>query len=208
MNLATQCARAAYPPRMKILGVGLQPYCLGHEWLLQRFNSPFAMEGERREPGLGDLALGMGICARDWEAATRWVEGWRCRRALKRKPCVNVWTEEALFRFHWHVLSAQKFPPFSRKSGGEALGAPLIISIQYSLAHHWHCDESEAMNMPLGKALWKHLTALEQHCPVRIAAPMAPEKLKAAQELAKKLHSEGLQQPAPAQNTTQLQPTA
>lgn len=148
---------AAIPDSTAIcLKLPLLPYCLGHEILLQRLNSPLiAPSAFSLEPSA--LILAVLICSQPYESGLRAIHSpwltvflrfwrWRLGRRID-------WTAE-LQRYVAHRRAGLWMPECNPPAGGSGrtLEAPWQFRLLMILMRDFHFTESAALNYPIAKA--------------------------------------------------------
>jgi hypothetical protein len=173
MSLSADYAAAMFPDPVRILGVRLRPYCIGHALLLQRIGSPYVVEdgGRRMEDGIGDLLLALWICSQTWEAAAASLHSrrlrvrlqfwaWQLRRANAALAVVCAETQ-----FSRYISQAWHGPTLwekQRTGPVETPGAPLLAHLKVTLMSALHCSEPEALSWHVRAALFDCATHAER----------------------------------------------
>jgi len=151
-----------FPSQTEVLGVILHPLTLGHTLLLHRLESPFVTPGA--EAGDGDLALALGLCSRSFAAALIAVND--SRFAEKLQGLIEGREEWELIAartaFYKYLIAAHDGPKVKKHGSGRESGAPFLLNVKLSLMNGYGYTYTEALNMPLGQALWEHTTFLER----------------------------------------------
>lgn len=156
-----QYCRAALPDPVTVLGLRLRPFCIGHAILLQRLGNPFWASGQATAD---DLAVAAMICSRTYEDGLAMLtEGpgflMRCRlagvRALLRVSPQRFQIRVALMASY--VRDANSAGPDVWEDDTEdprrTTGMQPLVSMHLA-AMRSGLTSSEALNMPLGQALW------------------------------------------------------
>lgn len=151
------------PPRVRCIGVGLQPFTFGH-WLLLRATGSRFSTGEF--PLYEDLIAGAFICAHTWEENQALL-----RSPLRRWLRLKVWgwlagrfdVVKELVTLAAHVRDGAELPEQAKARGG---GVRYLIS-EWDTRLFAHLlslgySESAALNMPLMKANKLFVAYLEE----------------------------------------------
>jgi hypothetical protein len=176
MSLSADYAAAMFPDPVRILGVRLRPYCIGHALLLQRIGSPYVAEdgGRRTESGLGDLFMALWICSQPWDQAEARLRSRRARWLLKwwswqfhQQPDTQaalafVCAETQLFRYIGHAWRGPTLWEKQRTGPVETPGAPLLAHLKVTLMSSLHCSQHQALSWPVRAALFDYATHAER----------------------------------------------
>jgi len=155
---------AAHPAKVKVLGRHLRDFCIGHAVLLHACGNAFAAPGKWRSWKFGDALVAVFICSRTYEDGHRefrapigWGEWIWGKRMQMRFLCS---------RRGWIVGQVQVLADYMAKAwdsipecwfNGEArrAGTPWLLTLKRNLMLEYGYTESQALNMPLGKAQWE-----------------------------------------------------
>jgi hypothetical protein len=154
-----------------VLKLRMRPYCLGHEILLRRFNSPFAAGADERQSKKAvsklfgeftlppitpdDLVLACLICCQSFEGAlktleSRWLS-WLLRIWRWRLGRRVDWTAE-IAAFCSYRIDGVWMPEINRKPNQKTLASPWQFRLLVILMENFRMSESEALNFPMAKA--------------------------------------------------------
>jgi len=156
-------SEALWADRWTILGVRLQPLCLGHALLLQRLGiaEPSAFSLQPSAFPLGDLLLGLYICSRSVARAGAGLQ----RASTRRWLALRAWAVRllpariralALARYAQYLAAGWQGPRvwLTQKDGGRPRGAELLQILTVSLMANLGLDRAAALETPLSLALW------------------------------------------------------
>jgi hypothetical protein len=187
--------RAAVPDPYTILGVKLRPFCIGHFFLMQRFNCAFSSENEETLGNVEDLLLAISICSRTYEEFiefindpahfNKWCKQWgiEVTKALKKDKNFNFLHKMMLFKEYMkNGLIVPKFFEGDNQGDGKTSGAHWSQSVLLVLTGELGYTYSEAVNMPLSKALADYFKWAEKGGMVTL---MNDDELEAVAEIEK-----------------------
>lgn len=172
-----------------VLGKRLKPFSRGHNILLRRFGSNFAV-GASESPGYSDLILSVFICSHTYEGAlnalsSRWLWlrlkfwGFRFRR-------FNVLGKINLFaRYIAHHTQEPKYW-IEKEGDGRGSGIPNEQFDLSNLMQFFGCSYSEALNLPYPVGTWNLFKLLEQEGIVRVWTDRDYEMQAAAKAMEEK----------------------
>lgn len=156
---------ACFPDRWRILGLRLQPFCLGHALLLERYGSPFAnaFQGEPiGEVGFADLLLAIFICSKPYpQAAEAMGRGlglsyrlfaWRCWWFAWRRPYAFVGRAAMFQRYMFDGVDGPK--TFSHGESGRPPGTPMLLAVKQAGVIVGY-SPAEALTVPWSQLLWE-----------------------------------------------------
>jgi hypothetical protein len=181
---------AVLPAPVRVLGVRLQPFCIGHALLLQRLGNPFYVGGS--VPALGDLLLGVSLCALPPAEAVRQIDSWPFLLRLRlrswwwslRYPRTAL--AEPMIQFSRYLQAALKMPTYWReedKSNPSSPGTPWLQRVL--LIVQLYRTQAESLATPMAEALWIYCAHWEQQGVIRVFGEADQELLEAAEALAK-----------------------
>lgn len=167
--------KASIPDPYTILGVTLRPFCIGHFHLMQRFECAFGKEGEDIQGGINDLLLAIAICSRTYEGFIEFVSdpkefnSWCSKWGKEVKKAMNT---DKNYNFVHKMLMFQQYmregviiPQFYQENNGsdgtKESGAHWTQIILLVLTSELNYTFSQAINMPLSKALFDYFKHLE-----------------------------------------------
>jgi hypothetical protein len=175
-------ASAALPAPVRVCGLPLRPFSIGHSLHLIRSESPF-VTGEPILPG--DVFTAVWICASTWkELLYRDYLHVLKLKLLRRKVAKSDHAEtdkELVAYFKNGALelpNSEIYVPTRDKSGREA-GAPFLLRLQQFLMIHLRKNEADAWDFPLGLAKMRWQTYWEQEggCDVKNAKEVQMEEM-------------------------------
>jgi len=172
--------RAVVPEPFRVLGLKLEPFSIGHYLLLHRFDVAFVTGVE---PNIGDLFLGVWICAHSWEEnnalldSSRFWEDmatWRGQvygRGLLgwvRPRKVDLGEKTKLFLDY--VEQGLRWPKFfyEDQQASATAGAPFVQTVKVVLMKEVGLSESDVLNRPMALCLWDYITLGELNGKVQI----------------------------------------
>lgn len=158
--------RAAIPDPYTILGVRLKPFCLGHYFLMQRFDCAFATDAKETEGGILDLLLGVAICSRSYEefldfiadddAFNTWMKKWSAyiTKEIKHNRKFNFLHKMIMFQEYMKngVIIPQFFEE-EEAQDAKTSGAHWTQSVLLVMTSELGYTHTEALNAPLSKVL-------------------------------------------------------
>lgn len=177
--------QAAVPKPFTILGKRLQPFCLGHDLLFQRFNVGFS-PSIPAAPSYDDLIFSTLVCSRPatdamkfFESRNAWLKiklwGWRCG-AFDAVGKVQLFQE--------YINDHAQLPDIiviERNSGDFSdTGTPTIQAVKVSLMANLGMSESEALNTPYALAFWNHYAWAEARGAIQIVDDKERERQESA----------------------------
>ena len=191
--------QAATP--FRVLGLKMQPYTLGHDWLLYTLDSGFCRE-TNKPPTYDDLLISVWICAQKDHVA-----------AIQRlaKPITRIWITlwslycgkfdvgEAFATFHEYIKAQTPDVEYWIESQGTKKpqsGTPFFQVLKVSMMRDMGMSEAEAWSTRYADAHLNFLTLLENMGKIRlisdheksvIAAANDPEQQRKLQEWADKV---------------------
>ena len=155
---------AAVPDTATILGKPLLPFSLGHQILLERFDSAYSIFSTEPKT-FADLILSVFICSQTYERALAALASpWRTLRfRLWGIRCGKKWNPLTTARsFESYIASGTQTPNFAAtESGGSQPGSPFPQWVKVNLMAHLGLSETEALNKPYSLAVWDYLTYWE-----------------------------------------------
>jgi len=174
------------PEPVTILGQELRPFSLGHYLLLNRLECAFLVDD--KEPLLGDLLLGLLVCANSFETS---------QDILRRADLgddIKAWAEnvgefeadEKAQLFTDYLAAAMEVPKFwtSGQGNGSKAGAPWPQLVRTRLLSEGGLSGEEIMNQPLGQTWWDYLALNEQKGALKLNDATTEELLKRHREAA------------------------
>lgn len=161
-------SRAALPAPVRIYGIELRPYALGHELFLIRENNPLAVGGN---PLPGDLFEAVWICSSTFKECTEARSSlfyipklWLLKRRAKK---YNFEKEAEAFRQYREDGSLEfpisEIPRPNRDSGPtRPPGSPFLLRLHQFVMERLQKSELEAWDYPVGLAKMRWAAHWEQ----------------------------------------------
>lgn len=174
---------AAIPEPFQILGLRLKPFCLGHYFLMARFNVAFVSD-ETVEATIDDLVLGVLICSMTYEQFVSFLESDNFQGEVTewgRKTGVDFDLAAKVGLFNEYMARAFKQPMVIFEGQPSESGAHWSQVIKVSLLSMGY-SHSEAMNLPLSQAFNDFYRQAENNGLVTIAPPGVEEELRRQDE--------------------------
>ena len=155
---------AAVPEPVRCLGRRLKPFSVGHQIILQRFESAFVCGAT---PTFEDLIFGIAICSRSYPGALRfldsplssiWLRWWGFKIWIAVLGGLNLAKSGAVFAAY--VQSGSTYPcvKFKESKNIHEIRVPLVATVKTFLIRCGH-SEAEALAKPYGLALWEYSIA-------------------------------------------------
>jgi hypothetical protein len=191
MNVTTQLdnyVKALIPEPFTILGVELKPFCLGHIFLMRRFDCKFSSDDPTALGGIDDLILGIAICSRTYEEFLEfintpdeflyWCREWgkAIRKHIKKNKSFSIIQQFTLFKEY--MKSGVVTPKYwETQSTDDAMqsGAHWTHSVLTTLTSDLGYTQTEALNVSVAKALSDYYKHLERNGVVNL---MSDEELE------------------------------
>jgi hypothetical protein len=175
--------QAALPEPFRVLGRDLHPYTIGHDILLNLFESGFAI-GSSKGPTFDDLLISVWICSHKNYAS---VFDALCSPFTRLK--IKAWGircglfdyGEAFDHFNKYIQANTAEPGYwieSRSNGGRPSGIPFSQFLKVTMRREFGMSESEALDTPYCQANFNYLTILETGGKIRL---MSQEDMTAIQ---------------------------
>ncbi len=169
--------KALFPERYHICGVNLRPFCLAHYFLMQRFESAFLNEHTQiaTDQLPKELFLAIAICSRtdvgflefieDAVELERWSKEWSDAMVTLVTNNKEYSFLEDVYRFQEYMQDGIVVPYFWDLMGGdidtEKSGAHWTQSVLFILTSKLGYSVTEALNIPLARAIAEHFKYLE-----------------------------------------------
>ncbi len=164
------------PSPYTILGVQLRPFCLGHFFLMKRFECGFSSENPETVGGIPDLILALAICSRRFEEFVElitekpkelleWVGYWgeQVKPAIK-DGSINMFEKLAMFKHYMRdSVSVPLFAENNDDSDAPLSGAHWTQSCLHILVSECGYNQTEALNIPLSRALADYYKVAEKN---------------------------------------------
>lgn len=197
MSQRNSYLEAAVPEPFTVLGRKLLPFSVGHQILLEKFGSSYAL-GYTEAPGYSDLILSVFICSHTFEENLKQLKSRHLSLRLKLWGwyCGKFDVIEAMLFFRKYLDAHTNWPKrfwIERGTGGSSSGSPFIQSLKVRLQKDLGYSEAEALNAPYQMALWNYLTNLENQGVIRLFSDRDEAMLEASQndELARQVEAIG-----------------
>lgn len=158
--------KSAIPEPYTILGVRLRPFSLGSYFLMERFDVGFVDDNKERIGGIPDLLLAIAICSRTYEeflefindepSFNKWAKDWgkQVKKQSKKDKNFNLLYKFMLFENYMKEgIQVPKYFEGENANEGDPSGAHWTQSVLLILTSELGYSYSEALNMPLSKAL-------------------------------------------------------
>lgn len=167
--------RAMLPEPFTVLGCRLKPFCLGHYFLMNRFDCAFASDGINNTCGIVDLLLAVTICSRTSDEFIAFVSDDKAFNAYMKKWSKHIQRSivqnklnfmESVLLFQKYMRDGVRLPAIDNEnndSNTKVSGAHWSQSVLSVLMSEYGCSEKEALNMPLSKALSDYCKFLEKN---------------------------------------------
>jgi hypothetical protein len=181
--------KAAHPPPFRILGRDLEPFCMGHELLFQRFENRFSIESTE-QPGIDDLLKAVHLCSRPYSRNSSLDDfSISLRARVWSKVFGPKYIAQAIIRFHQYIEAHTEIPEYYAKDDPDArvCGAPTIQAVKVARMANSTLTEDEILNLPFSLAFWDHLTWLEGQGQIQIIDDAERERQKQLDEDYKRL---------------------
>jgi hypothetical protein len=162
--------QASIQEPVNVLGLNLNPFSLGHLFLMRRYECPFASDDPNEMAGCGDLMLACVICSRTYEEFLefihdidfKWLNEWdkKVSKWFRKKQLDAL---EEFQKFNNYRQTALYIPYVSPTSSdpGTPSGAHWSMTIYQFMTKELGYTTSEALNMPLAQAIVEYYKALE-----------------------------------------------
>lgn len=174
---------ALLPDTYRVLGISLQPFSLGHAFLLERLQSPFLIGG--REPLPGDLRRDITICTLSYPKAVKWVNARRAKWTMQLRWLTSERFQKGCWQFLDYLQKFHTHPQcWSHAGEGRQLGTPFLQAVKITGMMHLGLSELESLCRPLSLAVWDYTAVWE----LKDKLQMINETEKQAMEFAKELH--------------------
>lgn len=142
------------PP--SVLGVRLLPFSLGHAYILDATESPFAMHGEK-PVGLSDLCMAVQVCSRPFRDALEFcMTGAGVDAEVWATECAGANLADETATFCRYLGSYHTLPKRWSKQGDKPARAPWMLQLAAAVMGDGAlCGQAmeDALNMPLSEAL-------------------------------------------------------
>lgn len=164
-------AEALFPDPVRVFGVQLQRYCIGHAMLLQRLGNPLECgSGSVEGWQIGEILEAVYVCSRTWQRAysgvrSKWTRrllrwwGWQLRRMSIGKYEFRRFEAEMLLR--QYVAEAWTGPDLwevQQPSGGKTTTIDRLVHLMGIARIELHCDLEGTLSLPLRTALYDAAT--------------------------------------------------
>lgn len=205
MNIDEQYMAACFPEPVRLLGVTLRPFSLGHMLLLRWLDNAFVRGGV---PGIEDLVTGIWVCSQSYAEAVAALRSgaieiierrrWRTRRRIVRLDDAfgrwqqivgNIDLVPRCGEFTAYVRAGCIAPTVctvggAREPADDGEQCPEVQAVKVALMHDLHLTEADVMDRPWALCLWDLYTLRVQAGTLRF---MDDGKIADAQALANQL---------------------
>ncbi len=167
MSADFEYAEACLPDRWRVLGRQLLPFSVGHNLLLERIQSPFAIGGKLQ---IEDLIIAVAICERTFEAGSELLLqgntlslrmfsiGVLMRAAIQK----NLFEKHATAFSDYTQRAIQKPKGIRTDAEAKITYAPALLVLIRDLTNHFRYSFSEIMDMPMRRAVFERYSILEK----------------------------------------------
>jgi hypothetical protein len=179
---------AAIPEPFQILGLRLNPFCLGHYFLMRRFDCAFVNE-ESVNATIEDLVFGVLICSMTYEEFIEFLASENFLSEVKQWGAqfrLDFSFTEKVKLFNEYLSKAFKQPSVVFEGDETNSGAHWSQTVKCALIAHCGYNESQAMNLPLSQAFHDFYKNAESNGVLRIVDDeevallnASPDELKA-----------------------------
>jgi len=162
---------AAIPDAIRVFGILLRPFSIGHHLILSRFKSPI-IDGGAAEPD--DVLFAVWVCGHTYEDAIEKLATGEVEREMKRwQRAMNRWQwfglNPMLFSEYVakvkllrdHVEAACRIPNLFTDGKDSDIGSPTIQVLRVTLQRDLHLSDTEILNRPLSQCWWDISTMIE-----------------------------------------------
>jgi hypothetical protein len=173
---------AAIPEPFQILGLRLRPFCLGHYWLMERFNLAF-VAAEKKEVTLSDLTMAVLICSMTYEDFLEFIDeaDWMTKIKAWGESCGGFDIYEKIALFEKYISNALQQPDVVFEGETKESGAHWSQALFSALTGNCGYTAVEARNMPLGQAFMDFFKVAEQSGVIRILSREESDLMRAAE---------------------------
>jgi hypothetical protein len=175
---------SAIPEPFQILGLRLKPFCLGHYFLMRRFDCAFVSE-ESADATIEDLVFGVLICSMTYEDFLQFISGENFLTEIKSwgaKCKLDFSFTEKVKLFNEYLGKAFKQPAVVFEGDESNSGAHWSQTVKCALISHCGYNESQAMNLPLSQAFHDFYKNAESNGVLRIVDDEEVALLNASEE--------------------------
>lgn len=161
---------AAVPEPVRVLGLELKPFSIGHYITLKRFGSGFVDE-KQRDGTAEEIIFAAVVCHFTYEAFYEFIrqkDFLKQLRALGNRVGVFDRKEKAEL-LKDYISAASKMPGFSFEDENSSnTGAHWAHSVLAGAVSHCGYSQTEALNAPLQKVLWDFLKHAESNGVIKL----------------------------------------
>src|ERR1035441_3336272 len=186
---------AMVPVPYTIFRITLKSLSLGHIFLMQRFGCAFSSENPDTMGGIDDLILGISICSRtfdefvsfigDEKEFKRWTKQWglAIREQIKKTKNFDLFSKFSLFKEYLKSgIVKVNFWELEESDVSEQSGTHWTHSVLNVLTSELGYTQSEALNVPVARALQDYYRYLEKNGAITI---MSDEDMEASENAKK-----------------------
>ena len=171
MSAPSEYLGAVIPEAVRVFGILLRPFSIGHQVILSRFNSPIVTGGEA---GIEDLLFAVYVCGNTYEGCLesiatgrifadlkRWRRVMRRRQWYGLRPLTLPRFMLASQLFREYIDAANTLPNLFTDGKGQSIGSPPIQVLRVTLMRELHLSDTEVMNRPLSLCWYDYSTIVE-----------------------------------------------
>ena len=156
---------AAAPEPFRVLGRNLKPFTIGHQLLLERFESGYAV-GSTVSPSWDDFIFSVWTCSQSYADVLKALASrvTLVRVYLWSKRCGKFDVREAQQFFNQYLEANTSEPMYfyDDTKAGDALGIPWGLYLKQMVQEKLHLNEAEAVNYPYRQASLLYLRQLAE----------------------------------------------
>lgn len=158
--------KSILPEPHVILGLKMRPFCLGHLFLMERFECGYASIDPSYQRSYIDLLLSLAICCRTYEEFlefmedkkefNRWTKEWGKKMAKYLKQNKDFDPLTPMIQFEKYVKDGIAIPKYweTRETDlSDRSGAHWSQNVFVVMLSELNYTRTEALNMPLSQAL-------------------------------------------------------
>lgn len=173
---------AAFTPPFKVLGKWLKPYSVGHQILLERFQTGYEV-GAANQPEFKDFIFSVWICSRTYRTAVSDLQEWSTLAKVKlwswRCGNFDVGAATRCFREYMEVHTSEPTYFIDDSKAGSPISMPWGIFLKQHIQEKIKISEDEALNFRYKEAFLIYLRSLAERDCVTFATE-TDMKLRAA----------------------------
>jgi hypothetical protein len=187
--------KSLIPEPYIILGIELKPLCLGHIFLMKRFECGFASEDPNYTGGIDDLLLGLSICSRTYEEFIEFIRdidkfqewsrewGLAIKKQIKKEKPFDLFSRFQLFKDYLKAgIIIPKYWENENSDDDRETGTHWTQTVLHVLMSDIGYSQSEALNIPVSRALHEYFRYLEKNGAVTLMTDDDLEIIDKAEE--------------------------